>query len=531
MIAVLTQVPLAPVPTTIAPASTAGTAAKLVTPNVPWSYLLPMLILFVGATIGLAVVAFVRGRFPRYVASAVTVVVAGAALVSTIPLWHRVANAKEGAISAVAGAVGVDRFSLFLTAVICVAVILVALLADGYLRREELDGPEMYLLMLMAASGGVIMASANDLIVLFIGLEILSISAYVMAAMHSRRLSSQEAGLKYFVLGAFASAFLLYGIALVYGAIGSTNLMTIQQFLSDHIILKDGLLIAGLGLMLVGFGFKVAAAPFHMWSPDVYQGAPTPVSAFMSSAVKVAAFGGMLRVFVVAFQTYRDVWGPIVFVLSILSLLVGSVMAVRQTNVKRMLAYSSINHAGFILVGVEAASGKGTAAALFYVASYTVMTIGSFGVVTLIGRTGDSRHSLDDYKGLGRSRPGLAMLFTIFLLAQAGTPFTAGFIAKFGVIAAAADRSHWALAAVAMVSATISGFLYLRIIASMYFVGGGAHGDEPVDLDGPPVAVPRGAAIALGLALVGTILLGVLPGTVADLTDKAIPEFVQPNGR
>ena len=255
------------------------------------------------------------------------------------------------------------------------------------------------------------------------------------------------------------------------------------------------------------------------------------VAAFMSSAVKVAAFGGMVRVFVVAFDSYRDQWAPIVFVLAVLSLLVGSVLAVVQTNVKRMLAYSSINHAGFILIGVEAASSRGTAATLFYLAAYTVMTIGSFGIVTLIGRTGDGRHTLEDYKGLGRARPGVAFLFTVFLLAQAGTPFTAGFVAKFGVIQAAAERSHWALAVIAMISATISGFLYLRIIATMYFIGGGEHGDEPVEFAGPKVLIPKGAAVSLALALVGTLVLGVVPSSVEKLTEKAIPEFIQTEGR
>lgn len=528
MIEILTQVPIS-VPPAVAEAGADG--GRLDTPNVPWSYLTPMLVLIVGVVVGLGAVAFVRRRFPAHVAAAYTVVVALASLVSVFPLWGRVGNPDEGAISAVSGAIGVDRFSLFLTAVICVAVILVTLLSDGYLRREGLDGPDLYLLLLIAAAGGVIMVSANDLIVLFIGIEVLSLAAYVMTSMHARRLSSQEAGLKYFILGGFASAILLYGIALVYGATGSTSLLHAQTYLSDHLVADDGLLLAGLALMLVGFGFKVAAAPFHMWSPDVYQGAPSPVSAFMSSAVKVAAFGGMLRVFVVGFESYRDQWGPIVFVLAVLSLLVGATMAVVQTNVKRMLAYSSINHAGFILVGVEVASDRGTSASLFYLAAYTVMTVGSFGIVTLLGRTGDGRHSLDDYRGLGRSRPGLAMLFTVFLLAQAGTPFTVGFVAKLGVIQAATERSHWAIAIVAMLSATISAFLYLRIIGSMYFVGGGEHGDEPVELDGPPVAVPRGAAVSLALALVATLALGVIPSLVSGPANDARPEMVEPGNR
>lgn len=508
----------------------AGATERLATPDVPWSYLAPILILGVGGMLGVGVVAFVRRRLPRHLASWSTVAVGLAALASTIPLWHRVSDADGGAISAVSGAIGIDRFSLFSIGVICISVVLVALLADDYLHREELDGPELYLLMLMAAAGGSIMVSANDLIVLFLGIEIISIASYVMAAMHARRVSSQEAGIKYFVLGGFASAILLYGIAFVYGATGSTSLLRIQSFLSERLLTDNGLLLAGLGLMLVGFGFKVAAAPFHMWAPDVYQGAPTPVSAFMASAVKAAAFAAILRVFVVGFSAYSELWRPVVFMMALLSLLTGSVLAVVQSNVKRMLAYSSISHAGFMLVGVEAASAKGTSSTLFYLLAYTFMSVGSFGVVTLIGRTGDGRHQLSDYRGLSKARPGLALLFTVFLLAQAGTPFTAGFVAKFGVIQAAADQSQWALASVAMLTAVISTFMYLRIVVAMYFEGSGDHGEAAV-FDGPAVVIPRSAAVALGIALIGTIGLGLFPGPAADLTRDALPELVAPQGR
>ena len=514
------------------PAAPSGTESTgLATPDVPWSYLAPVLILFIGALLGLAAVALLRRRVPAHVSAAYTVLVSGAAFASVIPLWHRVGNPEEGAISAVAGAVGIDRFSLFASALICLSVLLVALLSDGYLRREGLDGPELYLLMLMAAAGGLIMVAANDLIVLFIGIEVLSIATYVLAAMHARRVSSQESGFKYFVLGSFASAFLLYGIAFVYGATGSTSLLHIQSFLSERVLTDNGTLLLGLALMMVGFGFKVAAAPFHQWSPDVYQGAPSPITAFMASAVKAAAFAAMLRVFVVGFASYEELWSPIVFVLSVLSMLVGAILGVRQRNVKRLLAYSSVSHAGFLLIGVEAASARGTAATLFYLLCYAAMTIGSFGVVTVIGRTGDGRHDLGDYRGLGRARPGLALLFTVFLLAQAGTPFTAGFIAKFGVIQAAAEREHWVLAGVAMLSTAISAFVYLRVIVAMYFAGGGEHGDEPVEFAGPPVVVPRGAAAALAAALIATLVIGVVPGPFTDLASRALPEFVQPNGR
>ncbi|HPB45335.1 MAG: NADH-quinone oxidoreductase subunit N [Microthrixaceae bacterium] len=508
----------------ITPISADG--VELATPKIEWGYMTPLLVLFVGVVVFLVAMSLIRKMLTPAVAAGLTIVIAAASLVSTIPLWRRVENPAEGPIGAIGGVFGVDRFSLYVTGLICVAVILVALLLADYMRREEIVGPELFLLMILSAAGGVIMAGANDLIVLFIGLEVLSISAYVMCAIHDRRLSSQEAGFKYFVLGGFASAFLLYGVAMVYGATGSTSLLHISDFLADNLLEHDGLLLAGLALMLVGFGFKIAGAPFHMWAPDVYQGAPSPISGFMSSAVKVAAFAGLLRVFVVGFSTQAEQWRPIVFAIAVLSMLVGAIMAVTQTNVKRMLAYSSINHAGFILLGVEAATARGTSASLFYLAAYTVMTIGSFGVVTLVGRKGDGRHNLSDYRGLGHSRPGVALVFTVFLLAQAGTPFTAGFVAKVGVISAATSVGHWAIAIVAMVSATISCFLYLRIVASMFFIGGGDHGDEPLELEGPPVRVPVSAALSLAIALVITVGMGVLPGIVSGWSGDAEPALV-----
>ena len=260
--------------------------------------------------------------------------------------------------------------------------------------------------------------------------------------------------------------------------------------------------------------------PFHSWAPDVYQGAPTPVVAFMAAAVKAAAFAGMLRIFVVALgPAYRDEWRPLVLALAVLSLLVGSVLAIVQRNVKRMLAYSSISHAGFILVAVHAASDRGTSAALFYLAAYTFMVAGSFGIATVVGRTGDGHHSLDDYRGLGRTRPGLALAFSVLLLAQAGVPFTAGFLAKFYVVTAAVDSGDTALAVVAMLAAVIAAFLYLRIIVAMYFEEGEA-------VDAPPVRVPAAAAVALGVALVGTLVLGIVPGPLTRVANDAVAQLV-----
>ncbi|MFV0318565.1 MAG: NADH-quinone oxidoreductase subunit N [Microthrixaceae bacterium] len=518
-----------PIPEVTDPAAQAG--AALATPEIVWSSIAPALVLMVGGVLLLTVVSLVRNGLPSWFHAAWTVVVGCGAIAATVPLWNRVHD--DGASSQMAGLVGLDGFSLFVTAVLAASVVLAALLLEGYLRREDLVGPEWYVLVLLSASGGVVMASANDLIVLVLGLEILSVSVYVLAAMHSRRESSQEAGFKYFVMGAFSSAFLLYGIAFVYGATGSTNLADIQVFLADNVLVDNGLLLGGLALMLVGFGFKVAAVPFHMWAPDVYQGSPTPISGFMASAVKVAAFAGLLRVFVTAFgPTYRDEWVPMVAAIAVLSLLIGSIVAIVQTNVKRMLAYSSISHAGFILLGVAASSEAGTAAALFYLLTYAFMISGTFGVVTLIGRTGDGRHSLEDYRGLYRDRPGLALVLTVFLLAQAGIPLTGGFLAKFYIVGAVVDQGFYALAVIAMVSAVIAAYLYLKVIIAMYFSApeGAAEVDASVDeFAGPPVRIPAAAGVAIGIALVVTVALGIVPGPATQITNDATAEITSGN--
>jgi NADH-quinone oxidoreductase subunit N len=284
--------------------------------------------------------------------------------------------------------------------------------------------------------------------------------------------------------------------------------------------------MAGMALMLVGFAFKVGAVPFHTWVPDVYQGSPSPISAFMASGIKVAGFAGLLRVFVVAFgPTYAESWQPMVNALTLLSLVVGAVMAVVQTDVKRMLAYSSINHAGFILLGVLAATPQGTSAALWYLLAYSAMAAGSFGVVMVVARTGDGRTSLDDFRGLARTRPGLALVFAVFLLAQAGVPLTAGFLAKLQVITAAVDAEYTVTAVIAMLTAVVSAFLYLRIIVAMYFSGDEA---EAAAAAAPRVRIPAAAGVALALCLAGTLLLGVVPGPVTSVTDDATAELVSP---
>ena len=496
--------------------------APIPTPSVDWLTVAPMIALALGGVL-LLTIGSVGRWMPRTFATVWTVASAVVAIGFAVVLWDRIG--EDGPWSTLGGAIGADRFSVFLTIVICAGVILAALLADGYLRHETaVPSPELYVLMLLSAAGGVVMTMANDLIVLFIGLELLSIAVYVLAAMHLRRIQSQEAGMKYFVLGAFSSGFLLYGIALVYGATGSTSLTTIRTFLEQNTLLDNAMLLAGFALLLVGLGFKVAAVPFQLWVPDVYQGAPTPVAAYMASVVKTAAFAAILRVFVLAFATQRTDWQPLIYFLSVASMLIGSIVAVSQTNVKRMLAYSSIAHAGFILIGVQVASDEGTAAALFYLAAYTFLVAGSFGVVTVVAGRGDSHHRLDDYRGLAKRAPLLAIAFMILLFGQAGIPLTSGFMAKFGVIAAAVEeRSYW-LAAIAMLAAVISAYVYLRIIVAMYMSDDVVEdGDDAGSLLGH---VTPATWLALGLAVVVTIGLGIAPDPVIDWAGEAIPQLV-----
>jgi NADH-quinone oxidoreductase subunit N len=486
------------------------------TPPVEWSQIAPELILIGGALVLLVAGTFFRDRHfgPGY--AVFTLATTIAALVATWALWDEVTGTSRnsGPRLAMSDAVIVDGFGLFMTVVICCAVGLAVLLADGYLERERLDRPDFFVLVLLSASGGILMAKANDLILVFLGLEILSIALYVLAGYQRERPRSLEASIKYFVLGSFSSAFFLYGVALTYGATGSTNLAIIAQILQFESV-TSGVLLGGLAFLLVGLGFKVAAVPFHMWTPDVYQGSPTPVTGFMAAAAKAAGFAALLRIFYSTFEANRLDWQPIIWVLSVLSLVVGSVLAVVQTDVKRMLAYSSISHAGYVLIGLQAANERGIAGSLFYLLAYTFMILGSFGIATIVGRKGDDRHSLDDYRGLARARPGLAFAFTVFLLAQAGVPLTSGFLAKFYVISAAVEADSYALAIIAMLAAVIAAFFYLRVIVAMYMSeeDGAAAPERPT--------IPIGAGAALALALGFTVIVGFLPQAVLDFARHA----------
>ena len=487
-------------------------------PSIEWLSISPLLALLAGALI-LLLVGSLTNEWPKHWYSLSAVATSVVAIALSVVLWRDVSN--DGAKLLIGGSLALDHFALLGSIAICSAVLLVSLITSDYLSRGGSDAPEIYALYLTAAIGAVVMISSNDLVVLFLGLETLSLSLYLLAASNRQESASQEAGLKYFILGGFASAFFLYGVALTYGVTGTTRLIDLNTALTSYISVprNDVILLIGIGMILVGFAFKVSLAPFQMWTPDVYQGAPTPVTAFMASVGKVAALVALMRVFVVAFPSRSDDWGVVVLVLSAATLVVGSVVAIVQTNIKRMLAYSSISHAGFILVGLEAAShrdsvnaGDGLVAVGVYVALYAALVVGTFGVVTVVARNSSSEaNSLDAFKGLAKNQPILGLVMTVFLLAQAGMPLTSGFVAKFGVIQSAVAVGSYQLAVIAMVCAVIAAFVYLRIMVSMW-LSDSAKTEK--------VSVPMLSRVAIGLAVAFTLLIGFLPSLILDLTSN-----------
>ncbi|MGH9169903.1 MAG: NADH-quinone oxidoreductase subunit N [Acidimicrobiales bacterium] len=533
-----------------------GTIGPL--PKIDYWALLPEFVLIGGALLLLLVSTLSVKRLPVAVYTAITGVVSVLALAASLELWHKVS--AHGAFTTIAKSLDVDGFSVAFAILACCIMIVAAVLADGYLEREQMSGPEYHALALMAASGAIFMAAANDLIVIFLGLEIMSIPLYILAGLDQRRRESGEAAIKYFVLGAFSSAIFVYGIALVYGATGSTNLAEIATYLSNNVLLSNGLLLAGMALLLVGFGFKIAAVPFHMWTPDVYQGAPTPATGFMAAIAKVGGFAALLRVFFSTFHTLSPQWQPLIWGVAIVTMLLGAVVGLVQRDVKRMLAYSSINHAGFILLGLQAATAAGIAASLYYVFVYAFLVLGSFAVVALVAGRGDSHHDLDSYRGLSRRAPVLALAFTVLLLAQAGVPPTTGFLAKFYVVESVVSAHSYVLAVVAMLSGVIAAAFYLRVVFLMYGGSaepagdGAAHAvedgsmvlpaavagsgdelgqavavalaeveeaDEDLAEADRPISVPGGVQVGLFVCVAFTVVLGIWPGPLFSFVHAA----------
>jgi NADH-quinone oxidoreductase subunit N len=421
------------------------------------------------------------------------------------------ANAHAG--PAFGGMLHVDGFATFFRALVIVVGMLTIFPSYRFLARQDAETSEYHALLLFSIAGQCLMAASNDLIMVFIGLEISSIASYVLAGYLRDDKRNNEAALKYFLLGSFATGFFLYGVALVYGATGSVNLSVVRDT-----ILRGGIDPIFLGvaaaLMFVGLAFKVSAAPFQIWAPDVYQGAPTPVSAFLSAGPKAAAFAIFLRIFGTAFEPISDHWDSLLKAVALASMCVGNFGALWQTNIKRMLAYSSIAHAGYVLVAIAARTDTGAAAAMFYLAAYALMNIGAFTCVSYLSGAGERFQSIDDFKGLARRQPLAAAMFTIFLLSLIGVPLTGGFFGKFYIFKAALESRLIWLSVLGLLNSAVAAYYYLRVLVMMYMhePGEAAEASEPLS---------PGVGIALILPAVGTLLLGIFPSWVLDFAGKS----------
>ncbi|MFG3252072.1 NADH-quinone oxidoreductase subunit NuoN [Streptomyces sp. NPDC048172] len=526
---------------------------KLQAPSIEYSQLSPTLIVLGAAAASIVVEAFLP-RKSRYVTQVfLSLLGLAAAFAAVIGLAASGSGSTKAQIAGM-GAIAVDGPALFLQGtILLVGIVSVFVFAERKLEpaahgsrvdsfaaqpasvpggegeREATKAgwttTEVFPMLLFAVGGMLIFPAANDLLTLFIALEVFSLPLYLLCALaRRRRLLSQEAAVKYFLLGAFSSAFLLFGTALLYGYAGTVNYSGIARVISnadattDPVLAdtmgNDALLLIGGAMVIMGLLFKVGAVPFHMWTPDVYQGAPTPVTGFMAAATKVAAFGALLRLLYVVLPGLRWDWRPVMWGVAILTMLAGAIVAITQTDIKRLLAYSSIAHAGFLLAGVIATSEDGVSSVLFYLGAYSFVTLGAFAVVTLVRDAGGEATHLSKWAGLGRRSPLLAAVFAIFLLAFAGIPLTSGFAGKFAVFKAAAEGGAGALVVVGVIASAIAAFFYLRVIVLMFF-------SEPQP-DGPSVAVPSvltTSAIAIGVAV--TLVLGVAPQYFLDLAGHA----------
>jgi NADH-quinone oxidoreductase subunit N len=531
-------------------AQLADAAPEFTKPSIEYSLLSPLLIIFGIAVVGVLVEAFVP-RPRRYLVQSVLAVVGViAAFVATIivagNLQPRGDSAGYGSIAA-EGAIAVDGPTIFIWAtLLLMSLISVLLFAERHLEggitafagqaaalpgteaerqasTRGLEHTEVFPLLMFAVGGMMLFPASNDLLTMFVALEILSLPLYLLCGLaRRRRLLSQEAALKYFMLGAFSSGFFLYGAALVYGYAGSMHFSEISEAISGRIG-SDALLLGGIGLLAVGLLFKVAAAPFHAWAPDVYQGAPTAVTAFMAACTKIAAFGALLRLFYVAFGGARWDWTPMIWVIAILTMVVGTVLALTQSDIKRLLAYSSIAHAGFVLVGfvgLHQVTRPGSAeitslqAVLFYLVTYGFMTIGAFAVVTVVRDAGGEATHLSRWAGLGKESPFVAGVFAFFLLGMAGIPLTSGFTGKWAVFTSAVAGGAWPLVVIAVLASAVAAFFYVRVIVLMYF-------SDPVG-EGPTVVMPSIlTTIVIAVGFAATAALGIVPGPVLDLAATA----------
>jgi NADH-quinone oxidoreductase subunit N len=440
-------------------------------------------------------------------------------LVATMAVvaWQWATYAEEGLVqpqSLLADMVAVDGVALFTRIIVCLAALITIPLGWMYVEQRRIHRAEYYPLLLFAAVGMNLLASATDLIMVFIAIEILSLGLYVLSGFATRDLTSQESAFKYFLLGSFSSAILLYGIALTYGITGSTNIAEAGRALT--MVATDTMTVAAMGLLLVGFAFKTALVPFHMWTPDVYQGAPTPITGFMAAGTKAAAFAAFLRVFTGAFAPLQWSWVPVIWTVAVITMMAGAILAVIQTDVKRMLGYSAIAHAGYVLIGVLSVNASGVSGTLFYLLVYAMMSIGAFGVLSMVERRQQRAVAIADLRGLWRRNPVPTVMLGLFLFSLAGIPGTAGFMAKLAVFRAGLEAGQVVLVVVAVISSVIAAFFYLRVTVAMIM------DDEPAEFASePPAALTLGTRTGLALTGAMVVLLGVLPGVVVDLSATA----------
>ena len=467
--------------------------------------IIPMLCVALAGLVVLLAEAF-RGRDEKMPIGGLAIIGLIGAGAASILLWNRNATSF--------GVVTADNFSLFVNLVLVAVGILTVIFSSQTVERDSIPAGEYYAIMLFAIVGMMLMGQATDLLVIFLALETMSIAVYILTGIRREQQQSTEAAFKYFLLGAFASSFFLYGVAFLYGVTGSTNLDRIGSVIAAQSMSGNPMILLGVGLLIVGFAFKVAAVPFHMWSPDVYEGAPAVVTGFMSTGVKAAAIAAFVRVFLSSLEPMITDWAPVLWAIAAATMILGTVVGVAQTSLKRMLAYSSIAHGGYLLAGLVAGNDVGKAAILFYLAAYALTNLGAFGVIAMLGTRERANDDLRDYAGLYHSHPALALLMTFFLLSLGGFPPTAGFIAKWYVFSAAIGSGYYGLAIIGVLSSVVSVFFYLRIVVMMFMT----------ERDARPVPAPV-TSVAMGglvLALIGVLYLGVLPTAIIDFAQASI---------
>ena len=431
-------------------------------PEWAFGFIIPEIIITVSAIIGLLLAAFGRKESSGAVAGAVALIGSGMALVFTFFLW----DVNTGIFN---NLYTIDNFGTFFKGLALIVSLLVTLLSFRYVEREGIIKGEYYSLLLFGVLGMMIMVSSTNFITIFIGLEVMSIAIYVLCGLLSGNPRSVEASLKYFLLGAFATAFLLYGMALIYATTGVLDIRAISQYVTSGRFSLTPMFMIGMALIIVGFGFKTASVPFHMWTPDVYQGAPTSITAYMATGIKAAAFGAFLRVFYTAFAPFLMNWSEMLWVIAVATMTLGNITALVQNDVKRMLAYSSIAHAGYILIAFVVGDQISSASILYYLLAYTFMNIGAFAIVIILGRRGTENTGIESYAGLAGRHPLLALSMSIFLLSLAGIPPLAGFMGKFYVFSAAIKAQYYWLAVIGVLNSVVAVYYYLRVVMAMYF--------------------------------------------------------------